>query len=125
MVMYCSLMFSHVAAFRILYGLRMKLARHIGKLSLGYLNGTSIGAVKKTLEQNVERIELFVAHTIPDIVNVAATVVVMFAIFFSLNGWMAPLTCLFAFALSIATQFSMMFGEKAQQNYSAKQRQRG
>ncbi|MEA4877311.1 MAG: ABC transporter ATP-binding protein [Aminobacterium sp.] len=115
MLMYCSLMFSHVAAFRILYGLRMKLARHIGKLSLGYLNGTSIGAVKKTLEQNVERIELFVAHTIPDIVNVAATVVVMFAIFFSLNGWMA-LTCLFAFALSIATQISMMFGEKAQQN---------
>lgn len=48
----------------------------------------------------------------------------MFAIFFSLNGWMA-LTCLFAFALSIVTQISMMFGEKAQQNYSAKQRQRG
>jgi ATP-binding cassette subfamily B protein len=53
---------SHIAAFRILYGLRVKLASHIGRLPLGWLNGTSTGAVKKTLEQNVEKVETFVAH---------------------------------------------------------------
>lgn len=111
--LYASLMCSHVAAFRILYGLRMGLAKHIGKLPLGFLNSTATGAVKKKLEQDVEKIELFVAHTIPDLVNVAATVVLMFAIFFTLNGWMA-ITVVAAFIISVAMQASMMFGKKAQ-----------
>ena len=66
LLLYGALMASHVAAFRILYGLRIRLSGHIGRLSLGYLNGTSTGAIKKTMEQNVEKIENFVAHTIPD-----------------------------------------------------------
>lgn len=86
LLLYGALMASHVAAFRILYGLRIRLSGHIGRLSLGYLNGTSTGAIKKTMEQNVEKIENFVAHTIPDLVNVLATIVLMFIIFFSLNG---------------------------------------
>lgn len=86
-LLYAALMASHVAAFRILYGLRVRLSEHIGRLPLGYLNGTSTGAIKKTMEQNIEKIENFIAHTIPDMVNVVATVVLMFAIFFSLDGW--------------------------------------
>ena len=78
-----TLMASHIAAFRILYGLRIRLSGHIGRLSLGYLNGTSTGAIKKTMEQNVEKIENFVAHTIPDLVNVLATIVLMFIIFYA------------------------------------------
>lgn len=54
LLLYASLMASHIAAFRILYGLRIKLAEHIGRLPLGYLNGTSTGAIKKTMEQNIE-----------------------------------------------------------------------
>ena len=73
-LLYAALMSSHVAAFRILYGLRVRLSEHIGKLPLGYLSNTSTGAIKKTMEQNVEKIEGFIAHTIPDLVNVVATV---------------------------------------------------
>ena len=54
LLLYGALMASHVAAFRILYGLRIRLSGHIGRLSLGYLNGTSTGAIKKTMEQNGE-----------------------------------------------------------------------
>ena len=72
-LLYAALMSSHVAAFRILYGLRVRLSEHIGKLPLGYLSNTSTGAIKKTMEQNVEKIEGFIAHTIPDLVNVVAT----------------------------------------------------
>ena len=79
---------THVAAFRILYGLRVRLSEHIGKLPLGYLNNTSTGAIKKTMDQNIEKIEGFIAHTIPDLVNVMATVVVMLVIFFSLDVWL-------------------------------------
>ena len=114
LLLYAGLMASHVAAFRILYGLRVRLSEHIGRLPLGYLNGTSTGAIKKALEQNVEKIENFVAHTIPDLVNAATTVIVMFVIFFSLNGWMAAV-CLLAIVIGISVQFSMMFGKKAQE----------
>lgn len=114
LLLYGGLMASHVAAFRILYGLRVRLSEHIGRLPLGYLNSTSTGAIKKALEQNVEKIENFVAHTIPDLVNAATTVIIMFVIFFSLNGWMAAV-CLLAIVIGISVQFSMMFGKKAQE----------
>ena len=114
LLLYAALMASHVAAFRILYGLRIKLSEHIGRLSLGYLNGTSTGSIKKIMEQNVEKIENFIAHTIPDLVNVLATVTLMFIIFFSLNGWMAAI-CLFCIVLSIGLQFANFFGKKAQE----------
>lgn len=117
-LLYASLMASHMAAFRILYALRMKLSEHIGKLSLGYLNGTSTGAIKKTLEQNVDKIENFIAHTIPDLVNVVATIVVMFVIFFSLNGWMAAV-CLVTIAIGIAVQLVMFIGKTGQEFMTA------
>ena len=112
LLLYGALMSSHMAAFRILYGPRVRLSEHIGRLPLGYLNNSSTGAIKKALEQNVEKIELFIAHTIPDLVNAAATVAVMFVLFFSLNGWMAA-ACLLAIVISILVQFSLMFGRKS------------
>lgn len=110
--LYAGLMLSHIAAFRILYGLKIKLSEHIGQLSLGYLNSTSIGCIKKIMEQNVEKIEHFIAHTIPDLVNVFATITFMFIIFFSLNGWMA-FTTLLCILLSIGMQFSNFVGKRA------------
>ena len=111
-LLYASLMASHVAAFRILYGLRVKLSEHIGKLSLGFLSDTSTGAIKKTIEQNIEKIESFIAHTIPDMVNVAVTVIFMFVIFFSLNGWLAAI-CLACIVLSIGLQYINFMGKTA------------
>lgn len=113
-LLYAALMASHVAAFRILYGLRVRLSEHIGRLPLGYPNGTSTGAIKKTMEQNIEKIENFIAHTIPDMVNVVATVVLMFAIFFSLDGWLAAVG-LAVIAVSVILQFSNFMGKKAQE----------
>ena len=113
-LLYAALMASHVAAFRILYGLRVRLSEHIGRLPLGYLKGTSTGAIKKTMEQNIEKIENFIAHTIPDMVNVVATVVLMFAIFFSLDGWLAAVG-LAVIAVSVILQFSNFMGKKAQE----------
>lgn len=40
-LLYAALMASHVAAFNILYGMRVRLSEHIGRLPLGFLTGTS------------------------------------------------------------------------------------
>lgn len=110
--MYFGGMASHIAAFRILYGLRLRLAEHLGRLPLGYLTRTSTGAVKKTLEQNVEKIETFIAHQIPDMVNAFVTVVVMFAAMLYLNPWLA-LLCLAAVVAGFSIQASLMMGRRA------------
>jgi ATP-binding cassette subfamily B protein len=102
-MMYAGGMASHIAAFRILYGLRVKLSGHIGKLPLGWLNGISTGAVKKTLEQNVEKVETFIVHQLPDLVHVAVTTLIMIAAMFMLNAWLA-IACVIPIVLAFAIQ---------------------
>ncbi|KZE75849.1 ABC transporter ATP-binding protein [Paenibacillus elgii] len=115
LLMYAGGMFSHMAAFRILYGLRVKLSNHIGRLPLGWLNGTSTGVVKKTLEQNVEKVETFVAHQLPDLIHVAVSTLVMMVAMFALNVWLA-LACLVPIAAGFTVQILLSTGEKSKKN---------
>ncbi|AJS59333.1 ABC transporter ATP-binding protein [Paenibacillus sp. IHBB 10380] len=113
--MYAGGMASHVAAFRILYGLRVKLSAHIGRLPLGWLNGTSTGAVKKTLEQNVEKVETFIAHQLPDLVQVLVSTTIMIIVMFYLNPWLA-LACIIPIILGLGIQMHLMTGAKTKKN---------
>lgn len=113
--MYSGGMVSHIAAFRILYGLRVKLSTHIGKLPLGWLNSTSTGAVKKTLEQNVEKVETFIAHQLPDLVHVVVTTVLMIVVMFMLNVWLA-IACIVPIMLGFTVQMMLMSGSNAKEN---------
>ncbi len=115
LTMYAGGMAAHVAAFRILYGLRVKLSSHIGKLPLGWINGASIGGVKKTLEQNVEKVETFIAHQLPDLVHVTASTVLMIVVMFSMNVWLA-LACVLPIAIVLGIQMKLMTGESAKEN---------
>lgn len=114
-LMYAGGMVSHIAAFRILYGIRVKLASHIGRLPLGWLNGTSTGVVKKTVEHNVEKVETFVAHQLPDLVHVVVTTVLMIAVMFYLNVWLA-LACVVPIVLGLIVQIVTFSGSKTKQN---------
>lgn len=67
--LYVSSMCSHVAAFNILYEIRIDLAQHLSKIPIGYYTEHSSGQMIKTIDQCVEKIESFVAHQIPDIVS--------------------------------------------------------
>ncbi|CQR73892.1 Putative multidrug export ATP-binding/permease protein [Sporomusa ovata DSM 2662] len=110
--MYIGGMCSHIAAFRILYGIRVKLAAHIGALPLGYFNKTATGKIKKIMELDVEQIELFIAHQLPDLINTTVMLAVIIAAMFSLNIWLA-LACVIPMLLGFAVQYSMMAGKKA------------
>lgn len=68
-LMLLSLMASHIAAFDILYNLRSRLCAHLGKLSMGYLTTHRNGRIKKILSEDVEELETFIAHHIPDVVS--------------------------------------------------------
>jgi len=115
LMMYAGGMASHIAAFRILYGLRVKLSTHIGRLPLGWLNGTSTGVVKKTLDQNVEKVENFIAHQLPDLVQVGVTTVLMIMVMLYMNVWLA-LACLVPIVLAFIAQMVLFSGSKAKEN---------
>ena len=85
-IMYASGMASHIAAFNILYELRCKIADKTGKLPMGYLGNRSSGALKKILADDVERIETFIAHGIPDLVK-GITLPIIFLIYLFIADW--------------------------------------
>ncbi|MEM6999160.1 MAG: ABC transporter ATP-binding protein [Pseudomonadota bacterium] len=72
---------AHMAAFEIQYGIRISLAEHLARLPLGYANSRRSGELKKIMADDVERLELFLAHAVPDLTAAIVT-------FFGLLGWM-------------------------------------
>jgi ABC-type multidrug transport system fused ATPase/permease subunit len=56
-LLYVSAIISHIAAFNILYELRMKLAEKLSRLGLGYFTGSGSGAIKQVMSGDVEQIE--------------------------------------------------------------------
>ena len=115
--MYFGGMLGHTAAYRTLYGIRVRLSNHISELPLGWFNRNAIGKVKQIAEQDVEQIEKFIAHQLPDMVNPIVLLLVMVVIMFGLNPWLA-LACIIPIIIGFTAQFSMMFGKKAQEGLS-------
>ncbi len=66
------------------------------------------------MELDVERIELFIAHQLPDLVNAVVMVIAVVVMMFFLNPWLA-LACIIPMILGFAGQYSMMAGKKAQE----------
>ncbi|MEM1321133.1 MAG: ABC transporter ATP-binding protein [Bacteroidota bacterium] len=81
--LYASGMASHLAAFNILYELRRQTAAKLGQLPLGFVQNFRSGALKKIVADDIERIESFLAHQIPDFVKgISLPVVTIIYLFF-------------------------------------------
>lgn len=81
--------FSHVAAFNILYDIRMKIIKHMGNLNLGFFTNKTSGELKKVINEDIEKMENFLAHHIPDISSAAVAPLIMFIYLLYLNYKMA------------------------------------
>ncbi|MEG4208202.1 ABC transporter ATP-binding protein [Microcoleus sp. Pol7_A1] len=66
---------SHIAAFNILYNIRIKLSEKFGKLPLGYFNLHATGALKKVMNEDVEYIEYMISHGISEGIGLLTTLV--------------------------------------------------
>ncbi|MDR1306575.1 MAG: ABC transporter ATP-binding protein/permease, partial [Treponema sp.] len=80
---FIALMCSHVAAFTTLYDLKLEFTRHIASLPLGFHTENSTGKLRKVVDENIEKLEGFIAHQLPDLAGSAAmpvfTLVILFA----------------------------------------------
>jgi ATP-binding cassette, subfamily B, bacterial IrtA/YbtP len=118
---YASAMLSHIAAFNILYELRVALARKLARLPLGYFTKRASGEIKKVMSEDVERIELFVAHHIPDVTQ--AVVFPLLVVGYLLYAdWRLAIVVIIVFCIAVAIQASMLLsgsGKKAYADYHA------
>ena len=103
---------SHIAAFNILYGLRKTLTNKVGALPMGYLSHRNSGAFKKIISDDVDRIETFVAHQIPDFVKAVALPLLTISYLFKEDWRLALISCLPLVVLALI--MPLMLGKKNQ-----------
>lgn len=60
---------SHKVAYQTLGETRKKLFRKIARLPMGYVKTTASGQVKTIIMDNMEQLETFYAHNIPEIIS--------------------------------------------------------
>ena len=102
-----SLSFSHIGAFNTLYAVRREISRHIARLGLGFFTDNAMGEMKKVIIEDVERLERFLAHQIPDIVSAIVVPLAVFGYMLSLSVPMA-LYILSPVILGLAIQLAAM-----------------
>ncbi|MBR3057101.1 MAG: ABC transporter ATP-binding protein [Clostridiales bacterium] len=90
---YASAMLSHGAAFDILYALRMKLMEKMGRISSGYYTSNTQGSIKKLLIEDVEQIEVFIAHSMCEVAAAIATPLFTIIVLF-ITDWRLTLVSL-------------------------------
>lgn len=59
---------SHKGAYGALFKVRCMVVNHMAKVPLGALNERSTGNIKTVLNENIEKLELFLAHNLPELV---------------------------------------------------------
>ncbi len=115
LLMFIAAIFSHMAAFQILYGLRKALTRHLGTLPMGYFTANRTGKLKKILYEDVEQIETFIAHHIPDMVAGIVVPLTVVGFLFFVNVPMA-VVALLPLPLAFFTQ-QKAFKNKGREQY--------
>lgn len=120
----CNMLFSylgsygcHKVAFKLLYQFRIRVMEHLGKVPVGYFSKYTTGSIQKTMDENIEKIEGFVAHMLPDILGSLAVILVLFGSLFMLNGWLA-LTVIITILAALVLQMSVFGGQKAKKLWS-------
>ena len=103
----------HSCAFHALYGLRMRILNHMGRLNLGFFTGGQSGAVQKTMNDNIEKMENIIAHDVSNLIGASLLLVSLSALLFSINVPLA-LTIIAALVLAFIIQFSAFGGKRGQ-----------
>ena len=108
---FIALMCSHFAAFKTLYLLKIRFVNHLANLSMGFHTENSTGKVRKIVDDNIEKIEGFIAHQLPDMVGAMAAPVAVLGILFFFD-WRLGAATLVPIIILLALQ-SMYTGKKS------------
>lgn len=115
----CNMIFSflgsygcHKVAFKLLYQFRIRVMEHVGKVPSGFFSKNTTGSIQKTMDENIEKIEGFVAHMLPDIIGSLLVVLVLTGSLFVLNVWLA-VTVIVTILGALMLQMAVFGGESS------------
>ena len=108
---FASLLLSHIAAFNLLDGILMQLVQKMVRLPLGFFSRRASGELKKIMSDDVERIELFIAHHIPDIVTALLFPLILVSYMFAVD-WRLAIVVLAVLAMAFYVMGRMYTGKK-------------
>ena len=77
-----SVALSHIAAYGTLYQCKIDYVSHITKLPLGYHLKMGSGKLRKVMDDNIESLEGFIAHDLPNMISAFVAPVVMLVLVF-------------------------------------------
>ena len=109
---FAALMCSHLAAFGTLYQLKVNFASHLSKVPLGYHVLWGSGKLRKIMDENIEKIEGFIAHQLPDIAASLVAPVVMVALLLWAD-WRMGIAAIVGIALAFYIQMRAYGNESA------------
>ncbi|MDR1272396.1 MAG: ABC transporter ATP-binding protein/permease, partial [Clostridiales Family XIII bacterium] len=109
---FLALMCSHLAAFKTQYELKLEYTAHIASLPLGFHNANSTGKLRKIVDENIEKLEGFVAHQLPDLAGSFAMPVITLAVLFAFD-WRLGLASLVPIIAAYLIQMAAMGSGKS------------
>jgi len=80
---------AHVAAYNLLHDLRITITRRLAELPLGIVLAQDSGDLKRVMQEDIEKLEMFLGHMIPDVSGAAATLIAGAILLFSVDPVMA------------------------------------
>ena len=113
----CSLLCSHLAAFRVATNLRLAVTEHLAKLPLGFTERYGSGRLRKVIQESTGAAETYLAHQLPDQYSAMATPVGLLVLLFVFDwrlGLLSLAPVLLAF-LIMATMTGSRMAEKMRQ----------
>jgi ATP-binding cassette, subfamily B, bacterial IrtA/YbtP len=87
---------SHVAAFDVIRDLRLQVAEKLATLPLGWFTRRRSGQVQRALTEDVQRLEVLLAHAIPELVSALCFWVVAAIALIVIDPWLALASLVFA-----------------------------
>lgn len=102
---------SHTTAYNVLYDLRILISKKLATLPLGWFNESTSGQIKKVMLEDVEQIEVFVGHNLPELVGSLVHMLMAIAVLFYFD-WRLTLAALCLMPVAVAVQARTMSGNK-------------
>lgn len=88
LLMSATMICTHVAAYNIMHRLKMEALEYLSKVNLGFFNNKSTGEIKAALFDDIEKLEVFIAHNLVEIIQAIVIPVIAIVLMFRINLWM-------------------------------------
>ena len=102
----CSLLCSHLSAFRIATNLRIDTVEHIAKLPLGFTDSFGSGKLRKIINDSTGAAETYLAHQLPDKYGAIATPIGLLVLLFAFD-WRLGILSLVPVVLAFVVMSAM------------------